>query len=157
MPDLYRLSNFYKLNLHKMPAPIYRVVEELLPTIPATARGYLFIIMMISVYYSFRKLTPRNKVCAIYRNPLGCNKNLPKPEVIKLFSCSTQLSTKFQLLIKLKYRQIKKFLALSLSEVVFIMLINVKMPTIVGILAFMSRIDFVSAELSTKKFYNLKA
>ena len=26
----------------------------------------------------------------------------PKPEVIKLFSCSTQMSTKFQLLIKIK-------------------------------------------------------
>ena len=36
-----------------------------------------------------------------------------------------------------KYRQIKKFLALSLSDVVFIMLINVKMPT-----TFMSRINF---------------
>ena len=33
----------------------------------------------------------------------------------------------------------KKFLALSLSDVVFIMLLNVKMPTIVGILTFMSR------------------
>ena len=64
-------------------------------------------------------------------------------EVIKLFSCSTQMSMKFQLLIKLKYRQIKKFLALSLSDVVFIMLINVKIPTIVGILTFMSKIDFV--------------
>ena len=64
-------------------------------------------------------------------------------KVIKLFSCSTQLSTKFQLFIKLKYRQMKKFLALSLSYVVFIMLINVKMPTIVGILTFMSRINFV--------------
>ena len=42
-----------------------------------------------------------------------------------------------------------KFLALSLSDVVFIMLINVKMPTIVGILTFMSRI--ISAELSMKK------
>ena len=30
----------------------------------------------------------------------------------------------------------KKFIALSLSDVVFIMLINVKMPTIVGILTF---------------------
>ena len=30
---------------------------------------------------------------------------------------------------KIKYRQIKKFLALSFSDVVFIMLINVKMPT----------------------------
>ena len=38
------------------------------------------------------------------------------PEVVKLFSCSTQLSTKF------------------------ILLINVKMPTIVGILTFISRI-----------------
>ena len=37
----------------------------------------------------------------------------------------------------------KKFLALSLSDVVFIMLINVKMPTIVGILTFMSRINFM--------------
>ena len=44
---------------------------------------------------------------------------------------------------KLKHRQMKKFLALSLPDVVFIMLINVKMPTIVGILAFMSRINFI--------------
>ena len=56
------------------------------------------------------------------------------PEVVKLFSCSTQLSMKFQLLLKLKYQQMKKSLALSLLDVVFIMLINVKMPAIVGIL-----------------------
>ena len=62
---------------------------------------------------------------------------------MKLFSCSTQLSTIFQLLFKLKYRKIGKFLAFSLSDAVFIMLINVKMPTIVGILIFMSRINFV--------------
>ena len=37
----------------------------------------------------------------------------------------------------------KKFLALSLSDVVFIMLINVKMPTIVCILTFMSKVNFV--------------
>ena len=43
----------------------------------------------------------------------------------------------------LKYRKMKKFLALSLSDVVFTMLINVKMPTIVGILTFMSRINFM--------------
>ena len=62
----------------------------------------------------------------------------------------------------IKYRQMKTFLASSLSDVVFIMLINVKMPmivslsdvrfimlinvkmpTIVGILTFMSRINFV--------------
>ena len=73
---------------------------------------------------------------------------MTRPEVINLFSCSTQLSTKFQLLIKLKYLKIKKFLALCLSDVVFIMLTNVKMPTIVGILTFMSRINF---ELSMEK------
>ena len=36
----------------------------------------------------------------------------------------------------------KKFIALNLSDVVFIMLINVKMP-FVGILTFLSRINFV--------------
>ena len=37
---------------------------------------------------------------------------------------------------------LEKFLALSLTDVVFIVLINVKMPTNVGILTFMSRINF---------------
>ena len=45
----------------------------------------------------------------------------------------------------------KKCFALSLSDVVFIMLINVKMPTIVGILTFMSRLNSVLME----KFNNL--
>ena len=36
----------------------------------------------------------------------------------------------------------KKFFALSLFDVVFIMLINVKCQQIVGILTFMSRINF---------------
>ena len=35
------------------------------------------------------------------------------------------------------------FSSLNLSDIVFIMLINVKMPTIVGILTFISRIKFV--------------
>ena len=39
--------------------------------------------------------------------------------------------------------QMKKCLALSLSDVVFIMLINVKKPKIVGILTFIKRINFV--------------
>ena len=52
-------------------------------------------------------------------------------EVIKPFSCSSQLSLKF------------------------ILLINVKMPTIVGILTFMSRINycFLSFEFSTNFGY----
>ena len=43
------------------------------------------------------------------------------------------LAQKFNCLLKLNYLQMKKFLALSLSYVVFIMLINVKMPLIDGI------------------------
>ena len=47
------------------------------------------------------------------------------------------------------------FLALCLADVI-IMLINVKMPTIVGILTFMSRINFVvSLSWVWKKFFNL--
>ena len=53
----------------------------------------------------------------------------PGPEVIKLFSCPTQLSTKF------------------------IMLINVKMPTIVGILTFISMINTTSKRLKARHFY----
>ena len=50
----------------------------------------------------------------------------------------------------------KKFLALSLSDIVFIMLINVKMPTIVGILTFMSRINSVlSRDEHEKSFITL--
>ena len=51
----------------------------------------------------------------------------------------------------------KKFLALILSDLVFIMLINVKMPTIVGILTFMSRTNFVLSRVEHRKVYNLGA
>ena len=44
-----------------------------------------------------------------------------------------------------------KFIALSIFDLVFIMLINVKMPTIVGILKFMIRA--CSCELSRKKHF----
>ena len=46
-----------------------------------------------------------------------------------------------------------KFLALSLSDVVFIVLIIVKMPTIVGILTFMSRINFVLSWVEYEKSF----
>ena len=45
----------------------------------------------------------------------------------------------------------KKFLALSLSDVVFIMLINVKMPTIISVLTSISRIDFVISLVEHEK------
>ena len=66
---------------------------------------------------------------------------------LKLFSCSIQLSMKFQLPIRTKKLKNKSLLAIKLSYVVFIMLINVKMPTavgiVVGILIFMSIINFM--------------
>ena len=55
------------------------------------------------------------------------NNKEPGPKVIKLFPCSTQLSMKF------------------------ILLINVKMPTIVGILTFISRINTTSESLKARK------
>ena len=46
----------------------------------------------------------------------------------------------------------KKFIALTISECVFFLLINVKMPTLVGILTFMSRIKFVLISSGFTKF-----
>ena len=53
------------------------------------------------------------------------------------------MSMKFQLLIKTEMLKIKECLAVKLSGVVFIMLINVKMPTIVGILTLMSMLNLI--------------
>ena len=77
--------------------------------------------------------------------------NQSGPEVIKLLHTQLNWAWNFNCSLKLKYRQIKKFLALSLPGAVFIMLINVKMPTIVGILTFMSRINFVLSWVEYEK------
>ena len=73
-----------------------------------------------------------------------------RPRICKTFSmlnsAQFEISTAHK---KLNIPQMKKFIALSLSDVVFIMLINVKMPTIVGILTFMSRITIVNGRLLT--------
>ena len=58
-------------------------------------------------------------------------RNNTGPEVIKLFPCSIQLIMKF------------------------ILLINVKMPTIVGILTFISIIKTIFERLNAKKLLNL--
>ena len=47
----------------------------------------------------------------------------------------------------------KKFLALSPSHVVFIILINVKMPAIVDILTFMSRINSLLSWVEHEKSF----
>ena len=57
--------------------------------------------------------------------------------------CSTQQSTNFQLLIKSKIQTNKGVSCFKSLTFLFIMLINVKMSLIVGILTFMSRINFV--------------
>ena len=50
-------------------------------------------------------------------------------------------------------RKRKIFLAFKLSDVVFILPINVKMPTTVGILTFITRINSCSVEFSMKKSF----
>ena len=66
-----------------------------------------------------------------------------RPRGYKSYHAQLNWARNFNCSQKLKYRQIKKCIALRLSDIVFIMLINVKMPTIVGILTFISRINFV--------------
>ena len=70
--------------------------------------------------------------CAPHTNSLGSLQI--RPLGYTTFSFSTQLSMKFQLLIKPKMLKINTVFDFKRSDVVFIMLINVKMPTIVGIL-----------------------
>ena len=65
------------------------------------------------------------------------------PEIIKLFSCSTQLGTKFELLIKTKIRTNEEVACSKALSCCIYHANNVKMPTIVGILTFMSKINFV--------------
>ena len=79
----------------------------------------------------------------------------PGPEVIKLFmltSTEHKVSKK-----KLSHWQIKKFLALSLSDIVFIMLINVKMLTIVGQFNIYEQDKFCAQLSWAWKKYNLRA
>ena len=72
-----------------------------------------------------------------------------------MFLFSTQLSMKFQLLINIEMLKNKDFLALKLSDVY-----PVDKLTIVGILTFMSRINFMLILFEHEefiKFHNLKA
>ena len=70
-------------------------------------------------------------------------KFVPVFAVIKLFACSTQMSMKIKLLTKTNMLINNTSLIFKLSDVVFIMSFNVKMPTIVGILTLMSIINFM--------------
>ena len=64
-------------------------------------------------------------------------------EITKLFSCSTQLSMQFQLLIKTKIQTNEEVSCFKSLRCFIYHAKNVKMPTIVGILTFMSVINFI--------------
>ena len=71
--------------------------------------------------------------------------DLDRPEVIRLFSCSAQMSMKCFMLINLKLLTLAKSFLQSLSwlSMQFSPLINIKMPLIVGIFIFISRENFM--------------
>ena len=56
----------------------------------------------------------------------------PGLEVIKLLSCSTQQSTKFELLINIKKAKSMEISGLNHQSRLFILQINVKMPTMLN-------------------------
>ena len=74
-------------------------------------------------------------------------------EVIKLFSCSTQLSTKFHLLIKAKIPTNEEVSCFKSLRCCIIILINVKMTTNIGIFTFMSRINFMLSGVEHEKSF----
>ena len=57
--------------------------------------------------------------------------NRPGPEVIKLFSCSTQLSMKFVMLTNLRLLTMPNSFLLNKLNMKISLLINMKMPTLV--------------------------
>ena len=76
-------------------------------------------------------------------------------EVIKLFSCSTQLSMKFSLLINMKMPTIVGiFIFISREIFKFSLLINMKMPTLVGIFIFISREIFMPSYVKHERICN---
>ena len=64
-------------------------------------------------------------------------------DVIKRFLISTQLSMKFQMLISINISRNIAFSGSDKLRMLFLLLINVKMPSLVGILIFMSRKIFM--------------
>ena len=74
------------------------------------------------------------------------------PEVIKLFSCSILKAH------SIKISRNSAFSGLDEWGMLFFLFINVKMPTIVGVLTFMGRKNFMLNSIEHgKKFYNLRA
>ena len=85
--------------------------------------------------------------------------DLDQPEVIRLFSCSAQMSMKCFMLINLKLLTLAKSFLQSLSRLSMQLspLINIKMPLIVGIFIFISRENFMFSWVEHEKSHNLRA
>ena len=80
-----------------------------------------------------------------------------RPKVIKRFPCSTELSMKIILLIIVKMPTTVGILTfISRINIIseFFLLIIVKMPTTVGILTFISRINMTSEFFKVRKICN---
>ena len=75
------------------------------------------------------------------------------PKVIKKISCSTQLITKFQLLTKTKIPTSKDVSCFKSLRCCFYHANKSKMPTIAGILTFLSRIKFVHSRVEYEKSF----
>ena len=77
---------------------------------------------------------------AIYDKCLG--RKINWLQVYKKISCSTQNEHEISTAHKTKMLKNKDFFPLKHSNGLFILLINVEMPTIVGISTFVTRINF---------------
>ena len=87
----------------------------------------------------------------VYNTLYSGQKQAPK-DTIKLFSCSTHMSMKFVIFINIQ-TQINEaiFLLWSVNNN-FVQAINFKMPTIVGILKFMTRTNFMLIRVENNIF-----
>ena len=142
---------------------------------------FLFRIFKHLLYmYPVLVFLPYNPVCIIYwqqvlfcRQYIDCNctsEQCPGPAVIKLFSCSTQLSMKFHLVMKMKIPSIKTFSCSTrwnknTNNLNFFMLNQLSMLSwtwkkfkkCVSILRFISKANFILSWVEhEKKFYNLE-
>ena len=111
---------------------------RVLPTMYNMQQRYLSVIYVHQAYVLCFFRCCFHFVCLYFIPQHGHSFHLTWPRGCKTFSCSTQLSTKFQLPVLIKTK-----IPTTEDVFVFIMLMNVKMQTIVGILTFMSRMNFV--------------
>ena len=85
----------------------------------------------------------RKNDVTLYTDADNLHDDEPDSKVIKLFSCSTQRSMKFKMLISIKIAGNSALLGSDKLIMLFFLFKNVKMPTKVGILTFMSRKNFM--------------